>query len=201
MRVKSLLAVAALVLVIPAGAVSAQSTATAVFEAPYRAFTNYELGGYITWPSSENWALQGFYRWGWKKNDIGLIGGVVDVADGTRGTLGADFRARVITHSKNFPLDGAFTLGFGSNFGDGGSAEFFVPIGLSVGRRVLLENSNISFVPFAQPVLTPTFGDNGDLLFTLGFGVDVQISKAVDLRFTAGVGDLDGFGFGVAWTR
>jgi hypothetical protein len=201
MRARLLPIVTVALLLIPGGAAVAQSTATAVFEAPYRAFTNYELGGYATWPSDVNWALQGFYRWGWKKNDIGIIGGAVDVAGGTRGTLGADFRARVITHSNSFPLDGALTLGFGSNFGDGGSAQFFLPVGLSVGRRVLLEGSNISFVPYAQPVLTPTFGDNGDLLFTLGLGVDVQISKAVDLRLTAGVGDLDGIGFGVAWTR
>ncbi len=201
MRVKFLPAVAALALLVPARAASAQSTATAVFEAPYRAFTNYELGGYVTWPSNANWALQGFYRWGWNKNDLGLIGGALDVNDGTRGTLGIDFRSRVITHSQDWPLDGALTLGFGTNFGDGGDAEFFVPIGLSLGRRVLLENSNISFVPYVQPVLTPTFGDNGDLLFTLGLGVDVHISKAVDLRFTAGIGDLDGIGFGVAWTR
>jgi hypothetical protein len=201
MRARLLPVVTAALLLIPGGMAVAQSTATAVFEAPYRAFTNYELGGYVTWPSGANWALQGFYRWGWGKNDIGLIGGAVDVSGGTRGTLGADFRARVITHSSSFPLDGALTLGFGSNFGDGGSAQFYLPIGLSVGRRVLLEGSNISFVPYAQPVLTPTFGDNGDLLFTLGLGVDVQISKAVDLRLTAGVGDLDGIGFGVAWTR
>jgi len=201
MRARLLPTVAAALLLIPGGAAVAQSTATAVFEAPYRAFTNYELGGYLTWPSGEDWALQGFYRWGWGKNDIGLIGGAVQTSGGTSGSLGADFRARVVTHSKNFPLDGALTLGFGSQFGNGNSTEFFVPIGISLGRRLLLEGSNISFVPYAQPVLTPTFGDNGDLLFTLGLGVDVQISKAVDLRFTAGVGDLDGIGFGVAWTR
>ena len=175
MRARLLPAVAAALLLVPGG-LAAQSTATAVFEAPYRAFTNYELGGYVTWPSGADWALQGFYRWGWKKNDIGLIGGALDVNGGSRGTLGADFRSRVITHSKNFPLDGALTLGFGTQFGDGSAAQFFVPIGLSLGRRVLLENSNISFVPYAQPVLTPTFGDNGDLFFTLGLGVDVQIS-------------------------
>jgi hypothetical protein len=201
MRARLLPTVAAALLLIPGGAAVAQSTATAVFEAPYRAFTNYELGGYLTWPSGEDWALQGFYRWGWGKNDIGLIGGAVQTSGGTSGSLGADFRARVVTHSKNFPLDGALTLGFGSQFGNGNSAEFFVPIGISLGRRLLLENSSISFVPYVQPVLTPTFGDNGDLFFTLGLGVDVQISKAVDLRLTAGVGDLDGIGFGVAWTR
>ena len=200
MRNRLLPTLAAALLLIPGG-LAAQSTATAVFEAPYRAFTNYELGGYLTWPSGADWTLQGFYRWGWKKNDIGLIGGFLNDAGGTRGTLGADFRARVLTHSKNFPLDGAFTLGFGTQFGDGGSTEFFVPIGISLGRRILLENSSISFVPYAQPVLTPTFGDNGDLFFTLGLGVDVQISKSVDLRLTAGIGDLDGIGFGVAWTR
>lgn len=180
------------------GEAAAQTVGTPVFMAPYRAFTKYEFGGYISDPSGADWALEGFYRYGWNKNDVGFRLGVVDAGDTDRLLAGVDFRSRLVSHSESFPLDGALTLGLGGAFGDG--SVFYIPVGFSLGRRLDLENSKVSFVPYVQPTLTPVFGSgDSDLLFTLGLGVDVRVAAQLDLRFTAGLGDQDGIGFGISF--
>jgi hypothetical protein len=197
MRGKLLAVLTGLTLLV-SGEAAAQTVGTPVFMAPYRAFTKYELGGYISDPSGASWALEGFYRYGWKKNDVGFRLGVEDAGDNTLLLLGADFRSRLISHSQSFPLDGALTLGLGGAFGDG--SVIYIPVGFSLGRRVDLENSKVSFVPYVQPTLTPAFGSgNSDVLFTLGLGVDIKVATQLDIRITAGVGDQDGIGIGLSY--
>jgi hypothetical protein len=182
-------------------AVQAQSTGTPVFLAPYRAFKASEIGASLSDPGGPGWALEGFYHQGWKQYDIGLRGGFADASNtDTRFLIGADFRARVLTYSQKFPLDGAVTLGLGGNFG-GGVNVGYIPIGLSLGRRILLEGSQTSFVPYVHPVLTPTFGDNSDLLVTLGLGVDIKFTRNFDIRVNGALGDLDGVSVSVAFLR
>jgi len=195
--VRSLLKVALLAALVAAPA-AAQSTGTPVFQAPYRAFTKFELGASLSDPG-QGWSLEGFYRWGYKNFDIGIRAGIWDDSNtSSRFLIGGDARTRVLTHSNSFPLDGAITFGLGGNFG-GGADVAYVPIGFSLGRRILLENSSISFSPYAHPVLTPTFLDSSDLLFTLGLGVDVKFTKSFDLRVSGGIGDLDGVSISAAW--
>lgn len=184
---------------------SAQESGTPVFKAPYRAFKNMEIGASLSDPKGGDLAFEGFYSFGSGENDIGLRGGIIDVGSTTRAALGAGFRRRVIQASESFPLDGALTLGFGSQLGDGPDV-FFVPVGLSLGRRVQLENSKTSFVPFVQPVMVPTFwaGDNAPssgVDFALGLGVDITFGGAFDLRVSGGIGDIDGVAVSVAWVR
>ena len=198
-------ALAALALVIATGGgAAAQETGTPVFKAPYRAFTTHEFGGNLSFPSGNvNFALEGFYGLGHGSYDIGFRGGLEDLegTGDTRVLLGADFRTRVVRASERFPLDGAFTLGLGLNAGDGPDV-FLIPIGLSLGRRFLLEGSKISFVPYVQPVLAPAFSsDNSDLEAALGLGVDVRFSSTVDFRVSGGVGDIEGISLGLAIVR
>lgn len=192
-----------LALAIGGGAVDlvAQSTGTPVFHAPYRAFQRIEFGGTISDPGS-GLAAEGFYRFGQRRWDIGLRGGFHDGrGSDTRLLLGADFRTRVLDHSADFPFDGAFTVGVGGNFGDGRSV-MFVPVGVSLGRRVQLEDSDIEFVPFVHPVLVPAFGGgDSDLLFGLGLGVDIAFNRRFELRVSAGIGDYDGVAVSFAFTR
>ena len=181
-----------------AAPLAAQSTGTPVFQAPYRAFNNWELGGSLSDPGN-GWALEGFYRWGYKNFDIGIRSGIYDPSNGdSRFLIGGDARTRVVTHSNSFPLDGALTFGLGGNFG-GGADVAYIPLGISLGRRILLENSSISFSPYVHPVLTPTFLDSSDLLFAFGLGVDVKFTKSFDLRVSGGVGDLDGVSISAAY--
>jgi len=180
---------------------AAQSTGTPVFLAPYRAFDRTEFGGSVSDPGS-GVALEGFYRLGDRKYDFGFRAGVFD-GDGsvTRFLVGADFRTRVVDHTEDFPLDGAFTLGLGASFGDGVTVAR-IPVGVSFGRRVALEDSNVEFVPYFQPVISPVFGDiDSDVEFSLGLGVDVKLSRRFELRVSGALGDLDGIGLSIAFLR
>ena len=195
----------ALALVIAtAGRGTAQETGTPVFKAPYRAFTSHEFGGDLSFPSGAvNFGLEGFYSYGHGPFDIGFRGGFEDLegTGDTRILLGADFRTRVIRATERIPVDGAFTVGIGLNAGDGPDVVF-IPFGLSLGRRFLLEGSKISFVPYIHPVLGPAFSsDNSDLEAALGLGVDVRFSSTVDFRVSGGVGDVEGISLGLAIVR
>lgn len=183
---------------------AAQETGTPIFKAPYRAFTNHEFGVSLSDPGTlVDFALEGFYGYGRGANDFSVRGGFADGEGGldTRLLLGGDFRTQVVSYSESFPLDGSLTLGFGTSIGDGPD-RFYVPVGVSLGRRFDLEGSNTTFVPYAHPVLIPTFGSgDDDVNFALGLGVDIRFSEDWALRASGGLGDLDGVGVSVAYIR
>lgn len=189
-----------LVLAVQAEA-AAQTIGTPVFMAPYRAFTKSELSATFADPGA-GWALEGAYRYGQDRFDIGFRAGILNYSSGgddlVQFLAGVDVRFRVIEHTQDFPLDGALTAGIGGSFGD--YTQGFIPVGLSLGRRIELDGG-ISFVPYLQPVLGFTFGDVGDAIFAVGLGVDFKLSKSFDLRVTGGLGDIDGIGIGFAWIR
>lgn len=184
-----------------ASTLEAQSTLTPAFLAPYRSFNRLEFGGTLADPGP-GYAVEGFYRFGQKRYDFGFRAGFADPGRGSSSFLaGVDFRTRVIDHTSDFPLDGAFTAGVGGRFGNGAS-QGYIPIGLSLGRRVQVEDSNVEFVPYIHPVLTPSFGDAAsDLLFGLGLGVDVTFNKRFDVRVSGGLGDYSGIAISFAILR
>jgi hypothetical protein len=186
-----------------AGRAAAQETGTPVFRAPYRAFTTSEFGATLSFPSgAPDFALEGFYSYGHGAYDLGIRGGFENIPGGdTRVLLGGDFRTRILNASDRFPLDGALTLGLGLNAGSGPDVVY-IPVGLSLGRRFLLEGSKTSFVPYVEPVVVPALSSgNSNLDFALGFGVDVRFSNTIDLRVSAGVGDIEGISLGLAFVR
>jgi hypothetical protein len=187
-----------------AGRAAAQETGTPVFRAPYRAFTTSEFGATLSFPSgAPDFALEGFYSYGHGAYDLGIRGGFEHIPGGdTRVLLGGDFRTRILNASDRFPLDGALALGLGINAGGSGPAVVYIPVGLSLGRRFLLEGSKTSFVPYVEPVVVPALSSgNSDLDFALGFGVDVRFSNTIDFRVSAGVGDIEGISLGLAFVR
>jgi len=130
-------------------------------------------------------------------------GGVADLngSGGTRLLLGGDFRTQVVSYSESFPLDGSLTLGVGANVGDGPDA-YYIPVGVSLGRRFELEGSSTTFVPYAHPVIVPTFGGGDSKVdFALGLGVDINFSQQWAVRASGGIGDIDGVGISVAYIR
>jgi opacity protein-like surface antigen len=196
-----------LALVLLAGAAEtavAQETGTPIFKAPYRAFTSHELGASLSDPGEGvSLALEGFYRYGRGANDFSIRGGFADLngSGGTRVLLGGDFRSQIVSYSESFPLDGSLTLGLGANVGDGNDA-YYIPIGVSLGRRFDLEGSSTTFVPYFHPVIVPTFGGgNSDVNFALGLGVDIRFSDSWALRASGGLGDIEGVGVSVAYIR
>ena len=182
---------------------AAQATGTPTFNAPYRAFTRSEFGAMLSFPEGGGTAVEGMYRMAKGKFDLGFKVGFMD-PDGAQDAFllaGAEARQRVITHNADFPLDGALVVGVGAQLTSNASV-FLIPVGLSLGRRINVEDSAISIVPYLQPTLTITAGDAGsDVLFTLGLGADFRFTPRFDGRLSAGLGDLEGVSLGFVWVH
>jgi hypothetical protein len=181
----------------------AQSTGTPVFHAPYRVFDRYEIGANVS--DAGNIAVEGFYGFSQTaaKWDFALRGGVLDTGKGGKAVLllGVDARYRVITQTEDFPLDGALITGVGASLVSGGS-RLNIPIGLALGRRVTFEGSKVSLVPYAEPVIMPTFGSgNSDVLVALGLGADLRINRRFEVRLGVGIGDIENFSLGFSIAR
>ena len=190
-------------LLVVAAPLAAQSTGTPVFHAPYRAFERYELGANVS--DAGNIAVEGFYGFSHSgaKWDFALRGGVQDNGNCCKAglLLGLDARYRIIDQSADFPLDGALITGVGSHLASG-SSRLFIPIGISLGRRVDFEGSTSSLVPYAEPVIVPTFGDgDSDVLVALGLGADLRINRRFEIRLGIGIGDIENFSIGFSITR
>lgn len=194
----------AIALLVGAGSAAAQATGTPSYNAPYRAFTRSEVGATLSFPDGGGTAIEGQYRFGYHTFDIGLRGGIDFPGNGAKdvGLVGAEARDRVITHTQQFPLDGAVVVGAGFQF-DGGTA-FIAPIGLSLGRRLLVQGSEVSIVPYVQPTgfLTNTpdglGGRTTDFNLALGAGADFRLSAVFDARVSVGIGGSGTPGRGLA---
>lgn len=180
---------------------AAQATGMPSFNAPYRAFERSEVGLILSFPSGGSTAFEGAYRFAsGPKLDIGFRGGVLDADAGDAVfLLGAEARLRVITHNQDFPLDGAFIFGAGAGLSD--NSVLILPAGLSLGRRINIEDSQVSIVPYVQPTMFITVGDEADVHFALGIGGDFRLTKRFDARVSVGVGDVEGFSIGAVWLR
>lgn len=178
---------------------SAQATGMPSFNAPYRAFRRSEIGISLTFPQGGGTAFEGVYRRASGSFDLGFRAGILDPDAGdARLLIGAEARQRVVTHTQDFPLDGALILGIGGAF-DGGSV-LVIPVGLSLGRRVDPKDSKISIVPYVQPTgFLRAASGNSDFLFALGLGGDFRLSPRFDARISAGLGDLEGVSLSAVW--
>jgi hypothetical protein len=181
----------------------AQATGVPSYNAPYRAFTRSEFGAVLSFPEGGGTAFEGAYRMASGKFDLGFRGGIFapDGGGDTQLLLGAEARQRVVTHTEDFPLDGALILGIGGRFSSGNNG-LIVPVGLSLGRRVQPKDSKISIVPYVQPTgfLVAGNGDS-DFLFALGLGADFRLSPKFDARISAGLGDLEGVSLSAVWVH
>ena len=180
----------------------AQATGTTSFNAPYRAFERSEIGGTLSFLSGGGIAVEGQYRFGHGRFDLGMRGGILDPdVGGNRLIVGGEARTRVIEPTPDSPLDGAFIIGVGGRFGSG-DADVLVPAGLSLGRRFDLENSPVSIVPYVQPTLFLAVGDgSADVEFAIGLGGDFHLSAALDARVSVGLGDVEGISIGAIWVH
>ncbi len=182
---------------------AAQATGMPSYNAPYRAFSRSEIGLVLSFPNGGGTAFEGAYRWASGKFDVGLRGGIFTPGGGANSELlvGAEARERVVTHTEDFPLDGALILGIGGQFVSGSSA-LIVPVGLSLGRRVDPRDSKISIVPYVQPTGFLIAGSgNSDFFFALGLGADFRLTPRFDARISAGLGDLEGVSLSAVWVH
>ncbi len=186
-----------------AGVAHAQSTGMPSFHAPYRAFDVREFGGTMSFPDGGGVSFEGQYRFGFRAFDLGFRGGFFGAPEGqdTELLIGVSARQRIITHSTDFPLDGSVIVGLGGRIVDNGSIAV-IPVGLSLGRRLNLEDSDVSIVPYAQPTMFITSGrGDTDLNIVLGLGADVRLSSVFDARISIGLGDLEGISISAMWVR
>src|SRR6266571_2676928 len=181
-------------LAILAGQLCAQATGMPSFNAPYRAFQRSEFGVVASFPNSHGTAIEGVYRYAASNFDIGLRGGMFDpgACCKTELLVGAEARERVITHTVDFPLDGALVSG---------GSVVFIPVGLSLGRRIDPRGSTVSIVPYVQPTATLVADGGSNLDFTLGLGADFRFGHTFDARLSAGLGDLDGVSLAAVWVH
>ncbi len=182
-------------------AMHAQATGTTTFNAPYRAFTNTEFGFLISFPNGGGTAFEGEYRLSSDRFDIGFKGGILDPSGPGSAflLLGTEARERVLSHSQEFPLDGALIVGLGGSF-QSGNSQLIIPVGLSLGRRLDTQGS-VSIVPYVQPTMFVTVDGGSDVLFALGLGADFRLSRSFDFRFSAGLGDVEGVSLGAVWVH
>ena len=182
---------------------AAQATGLPSFNAPYRAFTRSEIGLVLTFPDGGGTAFEGAYRYASGKFDIGFRGGIFAPGGTAKSQLlvGAEGRERVVSHTEDFPLDGALILGIGAHFSSGNNA-LIVPVGLSLGRRIDPKDSHISIVPYVQPTGFLIAGSGtSDFKFDLGLGADFRLTPRFDARISAGLGDLEGVSLGAVWVH
>jgi hypothetical protein len=182
---------------------AAQATGLPSFNAPYRAFRRSEIGLVLSFPNGGGTAFEGAYRLSSGKFDIGFRGGIFTPGGNlkSRLLLGAEARERVVTHTEDFPLDGALVLGIGAQLSSGNSVVT-VPVGLSLGRRIDPRDSKISIVPYVQPTGFLIAGNGkSDFLFDLGLGADFRLTPRFDARISAGLGDLEGVSISAVWVH
>jgi hypothetical protein len=179
-----------------------QTTGMPSFNAPYRAFQRSEFGAVVSFPDGHGTGLEGAYRYARGRFDIGLRAGIFDPGAGGKTSLllGGEIRERVITHNVDFPLDGALVAGIGAALVSGNST-LFVPVGVSLGRRVDPRRSSISIVPYVQPTAIVIADGGTTLNFSLGLGADFRLSRVFDARFSAGIGDLRGVSLAAVWVN
>jgi hypothetical protein len=195
-------AILAVLLLVAVGSAAAQATGTTAFSAPYRAFGTHEFGGTLSFPEGGGVAAEGLYGFGKGKFDIGLRGGVWDPSAGDAIFLvGVNVRQRVLEHTEDFPLDGAAVFGAGAQFIPD-LTTLLVPVGLSLGRRLDVEDSRVSIVPFVQPTAILSHNSlDTDFNFALGIGGDFRLSSMFDARVSVGLGHLEGISISAVWLR
>ena len=183
---------------VAAEGVSAQATGMPTFFSPTRHFGQTEAGVTLSRPGGGATGLEARFGAALNRADLALRAGYADPGGTADGSFVAGIEARVpvLGRSQTFPLDGAFILGVGRSFASGGGVTF-VPVGLSVGRRLVLDGSALQVTPYVQP--TVIFQDN--TLFAFGLGLDVRIRGIPDVRVNWAVGDMDGFSVSLFWSR
>jgi hypothetical protein len=182
---------------------AAQATGIPSFNAPYRAFRRSEIGLVLSFPDGGGTAFEGAYRVSHGKFDLGFRGGIFTPGGNgdSRLLIGAEARERVVTHTEDFPLDGALLVGIGGQFVSGNSFAI-IPVGLSLGRRIDPKDSKISIVPYVQPTGFLVAGNgSSDFRFDLGLGADFRLTSRFDARISAGLGDLEGVSLSAVWVH
>lgn len=179
--------------------VSAQATGLPTFFAPTRAFGRSEGGATLSRSGGDGTGIELRLGAALNRADLAVRLGYVDPGASADGNWAAGIEARfpVIGRSQSFPLDGAFIVGVGRIFVSGGGGQTLVPVGLSIGRNLVLDGGAFEITPYMQPTIIFA----SETLVVLGLGIDLTIRRVPDLRLNWGAGDVDGFSVSLFWPR
>ena len=194
-----LLGVFVLCWVFGADGACAQATGLPTFFAPTRAFASSEVGASLSRPGGDATGIELRLGAALNRTDFAFRLGFIDPGAAADGNWAAGIEARfpVIGRSRSFPLDGSLIVGVGRIFASAGASQTFVPVGLSIGRNLVLGGGALEITPYAQP--TVVIAD--DTLVLLGLGVDLTIRGIPDIRVNWSAGDVDGFSVSLYWRR
>jgi hypothetical protein len=169
----------------PAGPAGAQETGTPAFHAPYRSFARYALGATASFQRGYQTGIEGHYARAVGPVDVALRGGRL-FRDEAPDAFLVGLQARVpLIPEERFPARGALVAGVGLDVT--GAVNVWVPVGLSLGRRLLVEKSAVNLVPYVQPtVYFTSVGSN--VAAGLGLGLDLQLSRSFAFRVSGGFG-------------
>ena len=184
------------------GTGAAQETGTPVFHGPYRSFAGYEFGGTVSFQPAQQTAIEGQYRRAFGQLDAGLRAGAM-IRDDVQDSFLVGFEARhPLISELHFPLRGALVTGVGLDVS--GGVSFWLPVGLTLGRRLTVENSAVSFVPYVQPTGFITSTTSSKLAAALGAGLDIRMSAAFEVRVAGSFGSSgapEGISVAASWLR
>lgn len=185
--------------VVAADGACAQATGLPTFFAPTRAFASSEVGATLSRPGGGATGIELRLGAALNRADFAFRLGFVDPGAAADGNWAAGIEGRfpVIGRSQSFPLDGSFIIGVGRIFASAGASVTFAPVGLSIGRNLVLGGGALEITPYVQP--TVVIAD--DTLVVLGLGVDLTIRGIPDIRINWGAGDMDGFSVSLYWSR
>lgn len=160
-----------------------------------------DIGVYLVDGEGSSFGLHGLWRTDESMN-LGLRVGYLDTAGDGILLFGAETWGDVLLESTDFPLDLTWTAGVGAWVD--GSTTVSVPVGLSIGKTLELEDSPIAIQLYGHPRLALVIFENVnndldlDLDGQFDLGSDIFLSPDVTLRVAASLGRFDALGIGLA---
>jgi hypothetical protein len=161
-----------------------------------------DIGVYLVDGEGSSFGLHGLWRTDASPN-LGLRLGYLDTAGDDIILFGVETWGDVVLESTDFPLDLTWTFGAGAWVN--GSTTVSVPVGLSIGKTLDLEDSPIALQVYGHPRLAlvmfehPVTNDlELDLEGQFDLGTDILLSPDLTLRVAASLGRFDALGIGLA---
>jgi hypothetical protein len=161
-----------------------------------------DIGIYFS--SIENFGVQGIWRQQGNLN-LGVRAGWIDGPRHGGVVTAAESWGLLVHAGQGLPVDVAWTAGAGAVFDGGTSLE--VPVGLSVGRTVLLAPVAVQLYAHPRLALIMTTGtddpDETEIGGLFDLGADLVTAGGLKLRLGATLGTFDAIGLGLAmsWGR
>ena len=164
-----------------------------------------DIGIYIIDSDIAEPGLQGIWRTSGGTN-LGLRLGFLDAPGDEVVTLGVETWGDIVVQDADFPLDLSWTTGVGAAIN--GNTVFGIPLGVSIGRTLDIEDSDVSIQVYGHPRLGLTIYDDPitddletDLSAMFDLGADVYLGSGLAVEVSASLGDYDAVGIGLAWRQ